>query len=81
MAALVTRLDVYEQRAALDRLTVARVLRPVRSLCANSSLQEALRLVSQAAVEAVPVVEGRRLLGLLTWPALLQAAETELAAA
>ena len=68
-----TTLDVYEQHAVLDRLTVRRAMRPAESLCANASLKDALTLVNRAAVEAVPVVDDQRVLGLLTWPALMKA--------
>lgn len=75
-----TTLDVYEQHAALDRLTVRRVMRSVASLGTCASLQEAMQLVGGGALEAVPVVDDQRFLGLLTWPALVRALGSELAA-
>ena len=68
-----TTLDVYEQRAALDRLTVARLVRPVERLDARASLQEAMSLMGRTGLGAVPVLEDGHLVGMLVWPALLEA--------
>ena len=68
-----TTLDVYEQRAALDQLTVGRLVRPAERLNAGASLQEAMSLMGRTGLEAVPVLEDGHLVGMLVWPALMEA--------
>jgi acetoin utilization protein AcuB len=76
-----TTLDVFELREALDRLTVGRVLSRVEPLSAAAPLQQAMLLLGRSGLEAVPVMDGERLLGLLAWPALMSALSENLAPA
>ncbi|MBI4277535.1 MAG: CBS domain-containing protein [Armatimonadetes bacterium] len=70
-----TTLDVYEQHAVLEKLTVARATVPAGGTVApDAPLVTAAALMSREGVEALPVVEGGRLIGLLIWTALLAAA-------
>lgn len=66
-----TTLDVYELREVLDCLNVGRVLRRVGALAPTSSLREAIVHMGRESLEAAPVADGDRFVGLLTWPALL----------
>ncbi|HEV2359795.1 MAG TPA: CBS domain-containing protein [bacterium] len=67
----VTTLDVYELRNVLDRLTVSRVVEPVPSISADASLEDAAVLMRTGRHEALPVLDGGRLVGLLPWTAVL----------
>ena len=74
-----TTLDVFELREVLDRLTVGRVLSRVEPLDATATLQQAMLALGRSGLEAVPVMDGERLLGVLAWPALMSAFSENLA--
>jgi len=70
-----TTLDVYEMHDVLDRLTIARAAVPAReTIGPDASLEEAAAAMLRSGIEVIPVVDGERFLGLLTWPSLLAAA-------
>jgi acetoin utilization protein AcuB len=70
-----TTLDVYEMRAVLDRLTVARATAPTRATVApDAGLEEAAAVMIRSTAEVIPVVDGDRFVGLMTWPSILAAA-------
>jgi acetoin utilization protein AcuB len=73
-----TTLDVYELREVLENVTVARATVPApETVSPETSLQKAAALMRSTSVELLPVLEGRRLVGLLHWTALLAAAAGE----
>jgi acetoin utilization protein AcuB len=76
-----TTLDVFELRAALDRLTVARLLLPATSVRPDTPLQEVMALMGREALEAVAIVENGCFAGLLTWDRLMTTLSLGLAAA
>ena len=70
-----TTLDVYELREVLDKMTVARIASPSRaSVTPDAPLREAARLMLKAQSAVVPVLDGERLLGIVTWASLAAAA-------
>jgi acetoin utilization protein AcuB len=70
----VTTLDIYELHDVLDRLTVARAAVPARATIGpDAGLEEAAAAMLRSTAEVIPVVDGERFLGLLTWPSLLAA--------
>ncbi len=70
-----TTLDVYELREVLEALTVARATAPSTvAVTPETPLDEAAALMRRYAVEALPVLEDGRLVGLLHWTAMLAAA-------
>jgi len=76
-----TTLDVYEVRAALEKLTVARAARPVAEAVApDTPLAAAAAAMYRACAQVMPVMEGGRLVGLLPWTRILAAASGEAAA-
>jgi acetoin utilization protein AcuB len=69
-----TTLDVYELHDVLDRLTVARATVPApTTIGPDAGLEEAATAMLRSTAEVIPVVDGERFLGLLTWPSLLAA--------
>ncbi len=67
-----TTLDIYELRDVLDRMTVARVVTPVRAtVTPDAGVDEATVLMLQEGAGVIPVVDGGRFVGLLTWTAVL----------
>jgi len=72
---------VYEVRAALEKLTVARAARPVAEAVApDTPLAAAAAAMYRACAQVMPVMEGGRLVGLLPWTRILAAASGEAAA-
>jgi acetoin utilization protein AcuB len=67
----VTTLDVYELRDVLDGLTVSRVVKPSPSIGPEASLEEASAIMRAGRHQLLPVLDGRRFLGLLPWTAVL----------
>jgi len=75
-----TTLDVYELRAALEKLAVARAARPVgEAVAPNTPLAAAVAAMSRACAQVMPVMEGGRLVGLLPWTRILAAASGQAA--
>ena len=73
-----TALDVYEIREWLDRITVARAVAPTAATVAPwASLSEAGAKMLRTGADAIAVVDGCRLVGLVTRTALLEAAVDE----
>ncbi len=68
-----TTLDVYELRRELEKLTVSRAISPAPAVASATTLDEAAAIMGQSAAEALPVLDGGRLVGLLPWTALLAA--------
>ena len=69
-----TTLDVWELHDLLDKLTVASVVRPTATIGPDESLRQAAILMNDANSQALPVLEGGRLAGMLSWNALLAVA-------
>jgi acetoin utilization protein AcuB len=67
----VTTLDVYELRDVLDGLTVSRIVKPSPSIGPEASLEEASTIMRAGRHQLLPVLDGRRFLGLLPWTAVL----------
>jgi acetoin utilization protein AcuB len=66
-------LDVYELRNELEKLTVARAVSQAPAVAPDTSLDEAAAVMGQSAIEALPVVDNGRFVGLLHWTAVLAA--------
>ena len=72
-----TGLAVREMHYLLDRLTVRAVMtRPVITVAPHERLAEALRLMLENRIGGLPVMEGERLVGILTEVDLLRAFST-----
>lgn len=70
-----TTLDVYELREVLDGMTVARVATPLRStVTSDAGVDEAVAIMLREGAGVIPVVDGGRFVGLLTWGSVLAAA-------
>ena len=69
-----TSLDVRELNYLLERLTVRAVMtHPVVTVAPHESLDEAVRLMLENRIGGLPVIEGERLVGILTEVDLLRA--------
>lgn len=66
-----TTLDVYELRNVLDGITVARIVEPVPVIGADATLEDAAAVMRVGRHDALPVMDGGRLAGLLPWTAVL----------
>jgi acetoin utilization protein AcuB len=74
-----TSLGPGERRYLFDRLTVRAVMtRPVITVTPRDSLAEAVRLMLENRIGGLPVLEGQRLVGILTGVDLLRAFSTTL---
>jgi acetoin utilization protein AcuB len=69
-----TTLDQWEVHDLLDRLTVARVVKPSATIGPDESLRQAAILMNDSNSQALAVLEGDRLAGMLPWNALLAVA-------
>lgn len=70
-----TTLDVYELRDVLDRLTVERATVAPRAIVApNAGLDEAAAFMVRTGADVIPVMDGGRFIGLVTWHGVLAAA-------
>lgn len=62
-----TSLSVWEVRTLLDRLTVGRIMsRPVHSVAAEATIGEAAKRMLENKIGGLPVMEGDRLVGIIT---------------
>ena len=70
-----TTLDVYELHDVLEKMTVGRIACPAPGAVApDAPLEEAAQLMLRTHRDVVPVVDGGRLLGLVTSASLVAAA-------
>lgn len=74
-----TTLDVYEMRDVLDRLTVARATASAEAVAPDAPLAAAAIAMRRAGARVLPVMDGERLVGLLSWTRLLAAVSGEAA--
>ncbi len=68
-----TTLNAYELHYVLDRVNVAEVTMPSRTVPADAPLSEAAAMMVREAAGVLAIAENSRLVGLLTWNALLAA--------
>ena len=69
-----TSLSVWEVKYLLDKLTVERAMtRPVVTIAPDRSVGEAVRLMLEHKIGALPVTEGARVVGIITETDLLRA--------
>lgn len=62
-----TSLSRWEIRTLLDRLTLGRIMsRPVRTISSRATIGEAARLMLEHKIGGLPVMDGDRLVGILT---------------
>ncbi len=72
-----TTLDAYELHEALESLNVAKVTSPSRTMPPDAPLDEAAAMMVRETAGVLPIADDNRLVGLLTWNALLAAATDE----
>ncbi len=62
-----TSLSVWEVRGLLDRLTVGRIMsRPVHTIAAEATIGEAAKRMLENKIGGLPVMQGDRLVGIIT---------------